>query len=339
MRTKLFESAPVIYVDKKTGKRYQYQNGKFVEIKPKKSKKSKSTGSSSNSATDGDPSGGSDDDSKPDNETSIGKPSDTTKLDQEDKDREEKIKKEKEQTSAGDGNGSDEEESEQDKEARLERIRRMFDDDSMAAEATDEAERAVSKERSRRAAANVKRYYQNNQIRKFEDDLRRFIKNEIAADRNSSWRKFNKSYVGTGIMRPGRATVKNKNIPLINVYFDRSGSWDGDKTKVGVEAIGTLRNYEKKGQIKIEIYYFGVRVSEIDSRSATGGGTLGQPILDHIKQTGPDNVIVMTDSDITDCSSNVEVPGAVWFLWKGGVSNNLKSHLSGVKQTNSYELE
>jgi len=290
-----------------------------------------------------------DTDNKESSTPEIGDMGDADDLAKEDAEREQQIKQEKEEEqdyssndeiTSGDvdssGSGDRSVDSEQ---SRLERIKKILQDKEIADQISDETDTQVSRSRSATAERNAKKY-RNTPINKFTDSLNRFIKNEVGDSRNSTWRRFNKSYVGTGIMRPGHATVKNKNIPLINVYFDRSGSWDAAKTAVGEQAIGTLNNYVRKKQIKIQLYYFANKVSEYDDYNSLGGyGTSGQPILDHIKQTKPDNVIIMTDDDIFDCRTSVEVPGAVWFLWKGGVSQNLQQHLKGAKETNNYNLD
>lgn len=282
-----------------------------------------------------------------DNTPQIGDRGNEEDLAKEDAERDQQIQQEKEEypedddsTKTGTSNDSgDTGEGESDsEESRLDKIKKILQDKDLASKIEDETDSQVAKSRSNTAARNAKKY-RNTPIKKFEDSLNKFIKNEVGDERNSTWRRFNKNYAGSDILRPGRATVKNKNIPLINVYFDRSGSWDEAKTKVGEQAIGTLNNYVRKKQIKIMLYYFANKVSDQDNYQSLGGlGTYGEPILQHIKQTKPDNVIVMTDDDIRDCTSTVQVPGAVWFLWKGGVSKNLQQHLSGKMETNNYEL-
>lgn len=238
--------------------------------------------------------------------------------------------------SNGNGNGLVDKEVRE--KNRLEKIRRLLQDRDVASKIEDETETNVSRSRSRTAAQNAKKY-RNSPIKKFEDSLQKFVKSEIGNERNKTWKKFNAGKDAVGLLGPSRATVRNKNIPLINVYFDRSGSWDEAKTAVGEQAIGTLNNYVRKKQIKIDLYYFANEVSDQDNNSLIGYGTRGEPILRHIQQTRPDNVIIMTDDDITDCTSNVTVPGAVWFLWKGGVSTNLQQHLKGRLETNDYYLD
>lgn len=227
-------------------------------------------------------------------------------------------------------------ESDEEKQERLKRIQRSFDDAQVARDVSGEAEEKVRREKAKKAAKDLARYT-NSPIKKFRDNLNRFIRNEVGRERTRTWKKENPSYEGSGIMRRGKAKTSNGKIPLINVYFDRSGSWNAAKTQVGQDAIATLNNYVRNGQIKINLYYFNTKIHSEDPGGT--GGTRGTPIIEHIKQTKPDNVIIMTDSDIGDIDEGVTVPGAVWLLFKGGRSQNLIDHIRGRKQTNIYDLD
>ena len=66
---------------------------------------------------------------------------------------------------------------------------------------------------------------------------------------------------------------------------------------------------------------------------------MGTPILNHVKQTNPTNVIVITDGDITDCKKFVQVPGAVWYLFYDSMSENIVEHLQGKKQTKTFMVK
>jgi hypothetical protein len=125
-------------------------------------------------------------------------------------------------------------------------------------------------------------------------------------------------------------------IPSINVYWDVSGSFPegSEKTKMAERAIAAINTYVNSGDIITTSWYFADRVSS--TRSGAGGGTRGTPILEHVKQTKPTNVIVITDDDISDCHEEVKVPGAVWYLFFGRGSENIASHLVGKRQTRSY---
>ena len=71
-------------------------------------------------------------------------------------------------------------------------------------------------------------------------------------------------------------------------------------------------------------------------KEGAGGGTIGTPIIKHIEETKPMNVIVITDSDITDIQSLKTVPGAVWMLFYGSKSDNLIQNLRGKKESRWY---
>ena len=223
----------------------------------------------------------------------------------------------------------------EDIQARIEKIKDLLDSPAMKDAITGEATSAQIREKERIAQANAARY-ENSPIQRFKYSLNKFIKNELAYTREGTWKKFNKTYARSPIIRKGLASMESQNKPSINVYFDHSASWDSQKIKVGMDAIGILNNYVRRGEVLIRVYYFGNRVSE--NPNDTGGGTEGTPILEHIQQTNPKNVIIMTDSDIGDCTYTVKVPGAVWFLFKGGISENIMSAVKGMKQTQAFYL-
>lgn len=218
---------------------------------------------------------------------------------------------------------------------RIKEIKRLLSDLVTQEKALDESRVAVSRDRVARAAKDASRY-RSSPLTKFTESLNKFIRDSIARGRNDSWAHINKKYVNSGLLKPGQSYSSRGNIPLINVYFDRSGSWDKSKTAKGQEAIATLNRYVTRGEIKLKLYYFAEKVMDVD---INGGRTNGQPILDHIQQTKPNNVIILTDSDIRDCRDPVQVPGAVWFLFYQGRSQNLVDHLSGRQLTREFEVE
>lgn len=231
----------------------------------------------------------------------------------------------------------DDKESDSEIEARLNRIKKLLNDVNIQAKIVSEAETKVDAERAAAAAKDAD-IYKNTPIKRFRDNLNKFIKNQIETGRGLSWSRVNKKYSDSGLIRPGSTRLAQTKVPLINVYFDRSASWGDNKTKVGEQAIGTLNQYVQRHEIKINLYYFSENVHSDKASAEAEGNTYGQPILNHIEETKPDNVIVMTDSDIKDCRSDVTVPGAVWFLFKGGRSQNLVDHLHGKTETKEFEL-
>lgn len=152
--------------------------------------------------------------------------------------------------------------------------------------------------------------------------------------RDDSWSAINRRYSGTSILQPGKKfdELPNKKIPVIDFYFDQSGSWDEDDIKVGEKAVAALAEMEEKGQIKINIYYFSNHVfSDAQSARNEGGTWAWNDIVKNIITTQSTNVIIMTDSDMENRwnydgywrgdvgkPASYTVPGYVWYLWRNG---------------------
>ena len=217
---------------------------------------------------------------------------------------------------------------------RVEQIRKLLDDPDIQRQGKGESQKAVQKDRLIKQAKLADRY-KSNPLVKFTLDLNNFIKQQTANYRGSTWTRFNKTSVRTGLIKPGITSYAQTDIPEINVYWDVSGSFsDPRKTEGARRAIATLQKYVREKKIKIKTWYFADRVSSTEENA--GGGTKGQPILDHIQATKPANVIVITDSDISDCRTPTTVPGAVWLLFYGSESPNLRAYLRGKQETKSY---
>ena len=217
---------------------------------------------------------------------------------------------------------------------RVEQIRKLLDDPDIQRQGKGESQKAVQKDRLIKQAKLADRY-KSNPLVKFTLDLNNFIKQQTANYRGSTWTRFNKTSVRTGLIKPGITSYAQTDIPEINVYWDVSGSFSNPaKTEGARRAIATLQNYVREKKIKIKTWYFADRVSSTEENA--GGGTKGQPILDHIQATKPANVIVITDSDISDCTTPTTVPGAVWLLFYGSESPNLRAYLRGKQETKSY---
>lgn len=217
---------------------------------------------------------------------------------------------------------------------RVEQIRKLLDDPDIQQQGKGESQRAVQKDRLIKQAKLADRY-KSNPLVKFTLDLNNFIKQQTANYRGSTWTRFNKTSVRTGLIKPGITSYAQTDIPEINVYWDVSGSFsDPRKTEGARRAIATLQKYVREKKIKIKTWYFADRVSSTEENA--GGGTKGQPILDHIQATKPANVIVITDSDISDCTTPTTVPGAVWLLFYDSESQNLRAYLRGKQETKSY---
>lgn len=252
--------------------------------------------------------------------------------DQEEREREAQAK-------ADDEEEGKEGESEEARLKRIEKIKQDLDSDEMAQKISSESDDAVRREQRKKAERNTAQY-NASPLQSFKLSLEGFIKNQIAMVKGTSWSKINKTYAHSNIMKPGRTRMTQGKIPLINVYFDQSGSWGPDDIKIGEQAISTLNKYVRQGDIQIKLFYFANDVTGTRGDRSIGSGTNLDPVIKHINATKPDNVIIMTDSDgdWTTYSSSAKVPGAVWFLWRNAYSRELQKHLSGKEMTKSFML-
>ncbi len=218
-------------------------------------------------------------------------------------------------------------------------IQRRLSDIKRRQDALDEDQELIRKEKIQ--AVKDKEYRNiTSSLNKFRMNFQRFIKDQIDYFRGDTWNRPNKNYAGTGIIMPGKTMYAPGKIPTINVYWDVSGSFDNPaKTQGAKDAIGTVNQYVKKGDIKVNIFYFAERVS--NKASSAGGGTDGDAVLDHIEETKPTNVIVITDSDVNNAKDHnpVTVPGAVWMLFYDEEADEFAKVLRGKAQTKEYLIE
>lgn len=213
-------------------------------------------------------------------------------------------------------------------------IQKIFQDSGMRDAALADSKRAIDKERIAKRAAAADRVIQSP-LSRFKISLDKFVKDQIEQDEVETYEIPNPSYEDEDFIEPAIVVKEEKFIPKINVYWDVSASFnDPQKTEGARKAIALLNKYVRDGDIKVDTFYFATRVSEI--RSDAGGSTNGKPVQYHIEQTKPTNVIIITDGDISDCSSLTMVPGAVWILFYGSMSQNLIDHIKGKKENRQY---
>lgn len=183
----------------------------------------------------------------------------------------------------------------------------------------------------------------------FSADLFKAISTQVkqAKHKSDTYRRPNASYAGTPYLLPGKDYLDKKQVPVIAVYFDQSGSWGAAEIQRGIEAIACLYQFQKQKKLKIKLFFFANHLHDNPEDCKSEGGTAGFPeVLAHINNPANkiQNAIILTDSDIqrqTDWGKQptVAVPGCVWFLWKrGSRSSNAPKHLKGVRGTFQYEL-
>lgn len=230
------------------------------------------------------------------------------------------------------------------KERKIEERRKKLQDALKDADALVKLEKETQvireKEKIAKAARDLERY-NAKPINAFSVSLNNFIAKELAYNRGGTWKKFNKNYISQGIIKKGITSRSRGNVPLINVYFDRSGSFSNypDKTRDAENAISTLNKYVKQGKLLINLYYASTDVfQDREEAESMGGGMDSDPVIDHIKATKPDNVIILTDSDSNSGYETAEVPGGVWFLFYESDAPDFVKRLRGRKLTRAFVL-
>lgn len=193
------------------------------------------------------------------------------------------------------------------------------------------AETQAIKAREKETAKYTRRgSYSFKGFQEFLNSLYRAVALQVHQEetQDNSWSAINRRHSGTAILQPGKKIqeLPNKKIPVIDFYFDQSGSWTSSDILVGEKAAQSLAEMEANGQIKINIYYFAdnVHTDAVSARNEHGTGAWNE-IVTNVIATQATNVIIMTDGDMENYwgsrsgkALSYTVPGYVWYLWKNG---------------------
>lgn len=209
----------------------------------------------------------------------------------------------------------------------------LMDQEDQEAISNEQRQQALKK--ARKPAKISTTPIADNTLDKFRLSLNKFIYNEVEEEESDTYSRANMSYEGSGIIMPGHG-YKDRNLPLINVYWDISGSfyYSPEKTKGVEQAITSLQKYVKAGKIKINVYYHGDEVTSKRPDGPTGND--GSAILEHIQATKPTNVIVISDGDINCHGPSTVIPGAVWMLFYNDIAYQFIDNLRGKKLTRVF---
>lgn len=225
--------------------------------------------------------------------------------------------------------------------ARAEEIKRLLSDDSFMGGVAQETSNAVRQDRIKRerVKANANSSYAAGSaggLSNFKLDLKRFVSSLEGDVRERSYKTFDPRYEGSGYVMPGRSRVTKQTIPKINIYWDTSGSFSKPQKTAGARAaIDAIQGYVKRGLIQTYTYY---HCDDVYTTPHTGGNN-GNNVIKHILDTKPDNVIIITDGDLSDTTISAVVPGAVWMLFYDYTSEGLIKHLKGRKQSKWYMID
>lgn len=102
---------------------------------------------------------------------------------------------------------------------------------------------------------------------------------EMVIQEYQSYNEINAEYESEDVIMKADLTqeIPEEVIPIIDIYFDVSGSWGPEDIEIGKKAIATVKEFEDAGEIKLNIFYFSGGVSNTfeSTRALYGTGTRG----------------------------------------------------------------
>jgi len=225
-------------------------------------------------------------------------------------------------------------------EARRRKIKKEFSNPNTRRElGTELSDDAVKDHKVVKAKKSENQKYKGKSIQAFELNLYNTIAHEIDLVKQNSktYNEINTDYEDDDIILKADVVknIEEEKIPIIDFYFDVSGSWTGypQAIKIGESAVATVKGFEDQGLIKLNIFYFGQNDLSADRNEVWGGGTTcWEKIIKNIKKTGATNVVLMTDGDMESQAEyfgqTCVVDGAVWFIWGLDMSASAGTYVS-----------
>ncbi len=209
-------------------------------------------------------------------------------------------------------------------------------------QAEDNVELQKDRQRVKALDAAKARYNNYGSLRDFEMNFYSAINNQVEDIRieYQSYDEINAEYESEdAIMKADLVKeLPNEAKPIIEVFFDQSGSWDKRDIQVGRKAIKSIKTFEDMGEIVLMLRFFDdiVTADEDDPRLGQGGTNAWPEILQEIKASNAKNVVIMTDHDMNwdavRYGQTCRVEGCVWWIWKNGVAaEDCTKHLIGEK--------
>lgn len=244
-----------------------------------------------------------------------------------------------------------ENETEEERAERIKKTQDMFKNPDILKDLESEEEYTKKAEaRSERIKSSNKKEIKkfDGNLATFKTDLEKLIASQIKRVKQLTWKASDPRFEGTGMFRRGKLRRDSIKKPLLIVYVDQSGSWGDSDIRKAMNAVSGLREFEKKGLLKLEVKYFADYVSTSSNISGSTGAL--PEILNDIRaeqQYNPlINVAVFTDGDFdSQCKfeGQLRISGGVWFIFRDGIKSELLLRsLSGKQATRMYttgELE
>lgn len=146
------------------------------------------------------------------------------------------------------------------------------------------------------------------------------------------------------VVRGKEVVDKYEDLPSIDIFIDQSGSWTEADLKIGATAVAAVREFELRGEIKLNLWFFSNHVHETpDAARAEGGTDAWLEILQTLKGNGTKNAVIITDSDMGWDARRLPglvLDGAVWYIWKRGKNaQSLPEKLWGRRGTFQYAFD
>ena len=190
----------------------------------------------------------------------------------------------------------------------------------------------INKERKDKIAANETesdRYERTRSslksMQSFSKTIYRAIADQVDSieDEEDSWSVIDRRHEDDpSIIVPGKKMddLPEGEIPSIDLYIDQSGSFDNSDIKRAKAAISNIVEFERRGEVKLRIYYFADHVYSWPEAARAEDGTMAWDyIIDNIIANGTKNVIIVSDSDLNYADTPpLKVDGIVCYLWKDG---------------------
>lgn len=180
----------------------------------------------------------------------------------------------------------------------------------------------------------------------FSRDLEQAMKRQTAVNTKpeDTYSKVNPTYAKSDLLMPGSGYLEKRAVPVINVYWDKSGSLTSEDKDRGLDALSYLLQLQSRKKLKVKNYWFANSVVDSAEKSC-GNGTHAFPkILKHIEETRADNVIIFTDKDFnnqTDFSSlePITIRGCVWWIWCGSIADQAVPYIKTRLRSNVFEYQ
>lgn len=238
--------------------------------------------------------------------------------------------------------------AETDRNARVKKFRDDITSKTTQQELADEDNDYLQKDYKQQQANKPKPQTSFPGFDSFRQDFFRAIHAQIVmADKSQdTWSKLPRRSID-GVLKKGQQNLPEvKTVPTIDVFIDRSGSWDAAELEVSQKAIEGIQTFVNKGKLHLNVYYFDDNVSKTFSGLRHGSTMAWGDIMHTINNNGSRNVLIITDGDMNSRGHHglrIEVPGHVWFLWRRNETGlsfapRLPQELTGAQGTDQYEF-